>query len=285
MESVFLRAQYVEYKLSHYLDKATETLFGFVSVLPGAFSTFRWSAIKGKPLGAFLKGAKDEFGDLNKIMDCADANKYLAEDRIMCLEIIAQPDKDYIIHYIPGAKCLTDPPLTLTQLIKQRRRWFNGSMFASLYVLRQMLRVWNRKRSSWLRNLSFMFLYLYMIIQMLLSFIIVGSYYGVFSIFLRAIFPADECGTVKGPANAIEAVYVIFLVLVLLLSTTVEITWVENSYRLCSLFMGLFTFLMLINSILYVTEASLTSLGVIFLLVYICSFSVPLMINVSSLRV
>ena len=42
VESVLLRAQYVEYKVSHYLDKATESLFGFISVLPGAFSTFRW---------------------------------------------------------------------------------------------------------------------------------------------------------------------------------------------------------------------------------------------------
>lgn len=41
-ESVILRTQYVEYKVSHYLDKAAESLFGFVSVLPGAFSTFRW---------------------------------------------------------------------------------------------------------------------------------------------------------------------------------------------------------------------------------------------------
>lgn len=68
MESIFLRGQYVEYKLSHYLDKATETIFGFVSVLPGAFSTFRWECIKDEPLAAFLKGAKDEFGDLTKIM-------------------------------------------------------------------------------------------------------------------------------------------------------------------------------------------------------------------------
>lgn len=83
VESVLVRAQYVEYKLSHYLDKATETLFGFVSVLPGAFSTFRWKCINGKPLDKFLKGMKDEFGDLTKIMNCADANKYLAEDRIM----------------------------------------------------------------------------------------------------------------------------------------------------------------------------------------------------------
>lgn len=56
VESVLLRAQYVEYKVSHYMDKATESLFGFVSVLPGAFSTFKWECINGKPLKEFLKG-------------------------------------------------------------------------------------------------------------------------------------------------------------------------------------------------------------------------------------
>lgn len=63
---MLLRAQYVEYKISHYLDKALESLFGFVSVLPGAFSTFRWDAIKGDPLTEFLLGAKDEFADVTK---------------------------------------------------------------------------------------------------------------------------------------------------------------------------------------------------------------------------
>lgn len=109
----------------------------------------------------------------------------------MCLEIIAQQDRNDLIHYIPGSKCLTDPPLTLTQLIKQRRRWFNGSLFASLYVLRHMWRVWKRKSSFW-RNIAFMFLYLYMIVQCLLSFIVVGAFYGIFSIFLRAVLPSDK---------------------------------------------------------------------------------------------
>lgn len=80
-ESILLRSQYVEYKISHYLDKSFESAFGFVSVLPGAFSTFRWLAIKGDPLQKFLKGAKDEFGDMNKFFECSTANKYLAEDR------------------------------------------------------------------------------------------------------------------------------------------------------------------------------------------------------------
>lgn len=57
-QSILLRAQYVEYKLSHYVDKAAESLFGFVSVLPGAFSAFRWKAIEGEPLEKFLLGQK-----------------------------------------------------------------------------------------------------------------------------------------------------------------------------------------------------------------------------------
>jgi len=54
--------------MSHYLDKATESLFGFVSVLPGAFSTFRWQCINGVPLDTFLRGAKDEFETRTKIV-------------------------------------------------------------------------------------------------------------------------------------------------------------------------------------------------------------------------
>ena len=48
-------AQYYEYKLGHTPDKACESFFGFTSVLPGAYSLFRWKAIKGTPLDTFFK--------------------------------------------------------------------------------------------------------------------------------------------------------------------------------------------------------------------------------------
>lgn len=47
-------AQFFEYKLSHTPDKACESFFGFTSVLPGAWSLFRWKAIKGPPLNMFF---------------------------------------------------------------------------------------------------------------------------------------------------------------------------------------------------------------------------------------
>ena len=197
IENILLRSQYVEYKLSHYMDKAAESLFGFVSVLPGAFSTFRWECIEGQPVNEFLKGSRDDFRDASKIMSCNNANKYLAEDRIMWLEIIAKKGKEYVIHYVPDAKCLTDPPLSLTGLLKQRRRWFNGSLFASLHVLLNMWRIWRRGKWSFWRNLFYMVLYAFMIIQMALFFLLVGSFYGSFSIFLRAVLSSDDWLNIK----------------------------------------------------------------------------------------
>ena len=60
LNSINLNLVYSEYKIAHYLDKAAESLFGFVSVLPGAFSTFRWEAVNGSPLDEFLKGSSND---------------------------------------------------------------------------------------------------------------------------------------------------------------------------------------------------------------------------------
>ena len=130
-----------------------------------------------------------------------------------------------------------------------------------------------------------MFLYLYMVVQMILSFLIVGIFYGVFSIFLRATLPSNTCDTIDAPANAVDAIYLVFLFLVLLVSTMIEITWVENTYRVCSFFMGLWSIFMVANSIVYVTETSIESLGVVFLFIYLLSFALPLITNITHLRV
>lgn len=92
MNKFYGYAQYVEYKIAHYLDKASETIFGFVSVLPGAFSAFRWQAIKGKPLEVF-------FNEMKKLgrVDCSTKNMYLAEDRILGFEILFNENEAYIL--------------------------------------------------------------------------------------------------------------------------------------------------------------------------------------------
>ena len=69
---------------------------------------------------------------------CPEANEYLAEDRVMCLQIYIKEKAGYYLTYIPDAKAFTDAPENLTVLMKQRRRWTNGAFFAALRVIRNL---------------------------------------------------------------------------------------------------------------------------------------------------
>ena len=49
---------------------------------------------------------------------CAEANEYLAEDRVMCLQIYIKEKSQFYLCYIPDAKAITDAPDVLMTLIK-----------------------------------------------------------------------------------------------------------------------------------------------------------------------
>lgn len=66
--------------------------------------------------------------------DYREANMYLAEDRILSLGIYCQTKEKYYLRYVPDAIAKTDPMKTHEDLMKQRRRWINSSLFAFLYV-------------------------------------------------------------------------------------------------------------------------------------------------------
>ncbi|CDW79909.1 chitin synthase 1 [Stylonychia lemnae] len=131
--SILSSVQFFEYKISHFLDKSFEGCFGYQSVLPGAFSIFRWEAIKGKPLESFFKGLDKQRLSLSEL------NMFLAEDRIMSFEIVAQnnikgKEAKYDLVYLPEAAALTDPPEQFSILIAQRRRWINGANATFLHI-------------------------------------------------------------------------------------------------------------------------------------------------------
>jgi chitin synthase len=88
-------AQRVEYDFAHLIDKPFESLFGFVNVLPGAFSGYRFEALKNFGVKGAKKSIMDEYLKTTlkedfKFDDLREENRYLAEDRILCLQIFTR---------------------------------------------------------------------------------------------------------------------------------------------------------------------------------------------------
>mmetsp|Transcript_32571 Transcript_32571/g.56385 ORF Transcript_32571/g.56385 Transcript_32571/m.56385 type:complete len:774 (-) Transcript_32571:45-2366(-) len=174
-------AQYVEYKFAHILDKPIESLTGFVTVLPGAFSAYRWEALKGSPID------EDYFHSFTHPQDMSAyySNIYLAEDRILCLALVCHPDKPYVLKFIKQAKAETDVPDTTVKLILQRRRWINGTWFALINTIRQFHRLRNSKHSFWRVWFCFTPYIIYQTLNVIFSWLMVGGFFLAFSVLLR----------------------------------------------------------------------------------------------------
>jgi len=138
--------QNFEYKISNILDKPLESSFGYVSVLPGAFSAYRFRAIMGRPLEQYFHGDHTLSKQLGpkgiEGMNIFKKNMFLAEDRILCFELVAKAGSKWHLTYVKASKGETDVPEGAPEFIGQRRRWLNGSFAATLYSLMHFSRMY-----------------------------------------------------------------------------------------------------------------------------------------------
>ena len=77
-----------------------------------------------------------------------ESNMYLAEDRILCFELVAKKNEAWLLKYVKSAKASTDVPDSIGEFISQRRRWLNGSFFASVYALVHQMDIWRSDHST-----------------------------------------------------------------------------------------------------------------------------------------
>lgn len=105
-------------------------------MLPGAFSAYRYRAILGRPLEQYFHGdhsLADRLGPKGIYgMNIFTKNMFLAEDRILCFELVAKANDRWTLTYVKPSKAETDVPESAAELIGQRRRWLNGSFAASV---------------------------------------------------------------------------------------------------------------------------------------------------------
>ncbi|CAM0142439.1 unnamed protein product [Umbelopsis sp. WA50703] len=180
-------AQNFEYKMSNILDKPLESVFGYISVLPGAFSAYRYTALQNDvnghgPLEKYFLGETQHGGDA----DIFTANMYLAEDRILCYELVVKKNCNYILHYVSSAYGETDVPDSVPEFVSQRRRWLNGSFFAGVYALYHWRKIWGSGHSVF-RKLAFMFEDLYQTYNLIFSWFALGNFYLTFFILTNAL--------------------------------------------------------------------------------------------------
>lgn len=166
-------AQHFEYKISNILDKSLESCFGFISVLPGAFSAYRYEAIRGEPLDAYFQTLNVDLGVLGPFI----GNMYLAEDRILCFELLARKGCSWTMHYVQDAVARTDVPHDLVSLIAQRKRWLNGSFFATLFSIWNWGRVYSESAHSTPRKLALLLFYIYHVASTLFAFFLPANLY------------------------------------------------------------------------------------------------------------
>ncbi|KIW05905.1 uncharacterized protein PV09_03099 [Verruconis gallopava] len=173
-------SQNFEYKMSNILDKPLESVFGYITVLPGALSAYRYHALQNDstghgPLSQYFKGETLHGQDA----DVFTANMYLAEDRILCWELVAKRNEQWVLKYVKAATGETDVPDAVPEFVSQRRRWLNGAFFAAVYSLIHFKQIWKTDHTVW-RKILLHIEFVYQFVSLLFTFFSLANFYLTF---------------------------------------------------------------------------------------------------------
>ncbi|KAL7933541.1 glycosyltransferase family 2 protein [Trichoderma chlorosporum] len=173
-------SQNFEYKMSNILDKPLESVFGYITVLPGALSAYRYHALQNDetghgPLSQYFKGETLH----GQHADVFTANMYLAEDRILCWELVAKRGERWVLKYVKGCHGETDVPDSVPEFISQRRRWLNGAFFAAVYSLVQMRQILQTDHTL-ARKVLLYIEFVYQFVQLLFTYFSLANFYLAF---------------------------------------------------------------------------------------------------------
>jgi len=118
-----------------------------------------------------------------------ERNMYLAEDRILCFEIVTKRNQAWTLKYVKSAKASTDVPTSVPEFISQRRRWLNGSLFAAIHATVFTHRIWTSGH-NFPRKCVLQIEFIYNFIQLFFTWTSLANFYLAF-FFLVSSATAD----------------------------------------------------------------------------------------------
>lgn len=254
ISNIVVSAQTVEYTFSHIFDKAMESCLGYIGVLPGAFSAYRWEALQNGPL------MEDYFKSMTmpEIMNAYNSNIFLAEDRVLSLALVSKPGNQYLLRFVHTSIAETDVPAKLFQLLSQRRRWINGSWFALIDTWRTFGRIKNSDHTRW-RKIWFSLQLTYFGITILFSWVMVGSFYLFTELIFSTIFQGyDSGGQIMTLSEFLLSLYIAMILLVFMMSLGVKTGRVEGTYRFLSFGFAFYMFFTFCCTTYYTFTSNLT---------------------------
>ena len=134
----------------------------------------------GRPLEQYFHGDHTLAKILGKKgiegMNIFKKNMFLAEDRILCFELVAKAGSKWHLTYIKASKGETDVPEDAAELIGQRRRWLNGSFAAGIYSLLHFGRMY-KSGHNLIRMFFFHIQMLYNTFQTILTWFSMASFW------------------------------------------------------------------------------------------------------------
>lgn len=114
---------------------------------------------------------------------------------------------------------------------------------------------------------------------MIVFFVIVGIFFAIFSIFIRSALPDGDCVYALSLSGLVESLFIALLFGVLMISITIDIDWSDRSYTVLSFLMGIFMLIMAGCCVVYAINGNSTQIGLYFLIAFMLSYLVPLMLN------
>jgi len=124
-----------------FVTKPMEIIMGYLTILPGQFSLMRWKSLVADEPEKYQQSrhftALDHyFQGLGK-SGVFKSNMFLTEDRVLGFGLVTALERSWRLAYVPSVITITEPCESLSELMKQRRRWFNGAFACRLWVTAQ----------------------------------------------------------------------------------------------------------------------------------------------------